>query len=69
MDPVIHQMNARSWETLVLSMLKVDLLSNVSTTMQIEIYLTGRNKTMMLLNKQWDETLLKENNKVSAEEE
>ena len=45
----IHQMNARSWKTLVLSMLKSDLLRTAGTIPYQEINLTESKIIMILL--------------------
>ena len=53
MAAVINHMNARSWETLVISMLKVYLLSTVGTITYQERNLACSNKIMLLLTVQW----------------
>ena len=52
MDPGSHQMNARSWEILVLNILKLGILRTAGTIPQLEINLTVRNRTIILLYKQ-----------------
>ena len=49
MAPGIHQMNETSWETLVLSILKLGLISPAGTIRQTEINLTGSKRIMLLL--------------------
>ena len=49
MAPGIDQMNERSWENLVLSMLKLGLLNITKTMPQTEINLTGSKIIMILL--------------------
>ena len=49
MAPVINQINTRSWETLVLSTLKLGILTTVGTNPQIEINLPGSNIIILLL--------------------
>ena len=53
MDPGIHQINTRSWETLVLSKLKLGILTAVGKTPQIEINIPGSNIIMLLLTVQF----------------
>ena len=49
MDPVIYIMNASSWETLVLNIIKADLLKTVIRIPQLKINLTNSKRTMILL--------------------
>ena len=49
MDPVIYIMNASSWETLVLNIIKADLLKTVIRILQLKMNLTNSKKTMILL--------------------
>ena len=51
MATVIHQMISRSWETFVISTLKVGPLITAGTIPQTKINLAGRQITMILLNK------------------
>ena len=53
MAPDVHQMNSRSWETLVLNMLKADLLRTAGKIPYQEINLTGTKRIMILLIVQW----------------
>ena len=46
---VIHQKNAQFWEKLVLSILKVGLLRTADMTSKLEINLTDRKRTILLL--------------------
>ena len=50
---VIHQMNLRSWETLVPSIIKPGLLRNAGMTPQIEINVTDIKRTMILVIMKW----------------
>ena len=45
----INQINTRSWETLVLSTLKLGIITTVDTNTQTEISIPGRNIIMLLL--------------------
>ena len=75
MAPVIHQINVRSWSTLVLSILKAGLLRTGRPTKDRRHDPATRNKFNIqkdnndIVNHAVDEILLQENNKVSAESE
>ena len=45
----IHQINTRSWETLVLIKLKLGILTTVGTNPQTEINIPGSNIIILLL--------------------
>ena len=47
--PDIHQMNARSWATLVISILKAGLPSTAGMIPRLERYLTERKITIILI--------------------
>ena len=53
MAPDIHNMNARSWETLVLGMLKVGILRNEDMTPQTKMNLIGSKIIMLFLTLQF----------------
>ena len=48
----IHQMNARSWDNLILSMIKSGLLRTTRKISQIEINLTVRKRIVLFLTVQ-----------------
>ena len=66
--PGIHQMNARSQDTLVLNTVEVGLLKTAGMLKKTEINSTVI-KRIVLFNSAVDEIFLKENQKVSAEKE
>ena len=67
MSPGIRQMNSRSWETLVLSMIKVFLLRTSGAIPQIEIKINSQKENKAIFNREVDEILLQENQKLSAD--
>ena len=56
----IHQMNARSWETFVISILKSFLLRTAVTIPQLEINLADRKIKIVFLIMQWMRSSYKE---------
>ena len=68
MAPGIHQTNAGSWDTLVISILKVDLLRTTGT-IPYQYFININQDNNAIVNSEVDEILLHENQKVSAEKE
>ena len=67
MAPGINITNEGSWGALGISILESGLLMTVGLIMRLEINLTDRKTTMLLLIMQWTESFRKK--KLSAEEE
>ena len=66
MSTGIHQMNARSWETLVKFMLKVNLIISTGPILYQEINFIRQQENNTILNSAVDEIFLHENQKVST---
>ena len=49
----IYQINVKSWETFVISIIKSGLLSNLGITPQLKIKLTDSEIIVLLLIMQW----------------
>ena len=69
MDPGIHQMKEKSWETLVLSMLKPYLLRTMENIPLPRKKFKRQQYNNATVNSSVDEILLHENQKVSAANE
>ena len=65
----IYRMNARSWETLVLSILKSGLLRTASMIPATKNKLNRQQENNDIVNHAADEITLQENGKLSAEAE
>ena len=59
----IHQMNARTWETLVISILKVYLLSTTDTIPVPRNKSNRQKDNNAIVNSEFDEILLHKNQK------